>query len=1040
MTILDKITFSINTLLGDPLVSRLFFLSVEIILMAALALLIIRVMRIKSMRFVALVWLLVLSKPILGLFMDSPFHLVDFQKPAPVVIHSSSDARSNLDDLIANQMEKDQERPSTQSTHTFAPLSTDATSHEIQEPMEPKQNSRVFFLSLGKVLKTFWFAGVVLFFILTLVDQFRIRRLKKSAFSPSGEVEKLYDALAKEMGISRVPKLMLSSVLESPALVGVFNPIIFLPQWLDKNFDYSQLKWLMRHELTHWKHKDSLGLLVRRISEILFFFHPAVWWVGRRWEEAMELACDRALLHSEPEARYYAEHLYRLLENQQARRRVPLSSGLFATRTQIGKRIAALLSNPLKRPARLGALSISALFILAILGFTLGLGFERETGAQEAGNSKIQTLSSEQEQKIREKISAVRSDLKSLTVAMESYHVDFDACPLKIHALTTPIAYMTRIPPDLFAIPETGVTAPESQTLRLNIAPDYKSFLLYSIGPDGADQKGNLFYDPTNGATSSGDIIQIVDLGDQAILQIKDRELRKMVDEQKNALLMVKSALESWFIANRNLPDSLNALFSPTKFIRKIPEDMFAPGNAVSYIYDKEGGIALIYSIGPDKVDNYGSAQIVGFYEEGEIPKGDIALELELAELEERHPQNISSKALKDDVMMQDLLKMKEKDGKDNALIHYQMASKIMPSDPNHIQQELINKILKQGWDKSADELVPYINSFKPMFEEIRKGTALDYAKNVGWERGPATPVPNFFAAQISAKMLCVEGRYLESQGKYGEALDNYLTALTMGRDYGAPYGTLISALISIAIENRSLRQIYNLASSGNLQSSELERLLDRIKVIEDTTIMAPGAMAGEANCQKWIFKKMRENPEDINKNIQELEKEFGVKRDQFAKSADLWEAEHDKLWNFQMDYIKKPYWERNQDEFQKKLDEMLSDAFPINKIAFLNFHEADVRTTTAFSRNRETQIAVALELFKSQKGHYPATLIELVPKYFTNLPVDPFSGKNFVYDLLEKGDKYVLYSLGPDLMDNDAKTLYDPTNGTISSGDLMIF
>lgn len=1046
MTFIDNIIHSVKTLLGDPLVSRLFFVSLEIMIMAALAGFLIRLTRIKSMRFVALVWLLVLAKPILGLFMGSPLHLINFRKPdVSIVMNISPDGKSNLDELIATQMEKDRKRLSDRSTQMVMTGSIEKTLNVEQKSPEINQRSESFSILPGTILRIAWLSGILFFLSLTFYDQFRIRRLKKSALPPSPEMEKLFQNLVKELGIGRFPKLGLSSILESPALVGIINPMILFPHWLNEKYDRSQIEWLMRHELMHWRHKDSFALLLRRVSEILFFFHPAIWWAGRKWEEAMELACDRALLNSEPEARHYAEHLFRLLENQQARLKVPLSAGLFATRTQIGKRIAALLSNPLRNPARLGILSVSALLILAILGFTLGLGFQKESRAQDQeGKSLIQTeemkkqaLSPEDEQKIREKVSVVKTDLRSLHVAMEAYNVDNNVYPQTFRVLTTPIAYITKILPDPFTVPETGEVGPESQSLKMSFAPDYKSLYLYSIGPDRMDQEGNPPYDPTNGTISSGDIIRTIDVGYHTILQLKDKDLQGKVDAQKNALLMVMSALESWFLANRNFPDNLNGLLSPTKYVSKIPDDLFASGKPVSYIYDKEGGIALIYSVGPDKVDDNALVEISGFHEKGEIPKGDIVLKLELAKLEERHPKTISPETLEKDTMLQDLLKMKKQDGRDNALIHYQLSSKMMPTLPNQAQQEIIKKVLKQGWDKSAEELIPYMNSYKPMFAEIRKGTALDYAKNVGWEKGPATPVPNFLAAQISAKMICVEGRYLESRGKYMEALDNYLTALTMGRDYGAPDGTIIGALISVAVEKIVLRQIHDLAASGNLKDSELQGLLERLKEIEDTTVTPPDAMIQESHCMEWIFKKMRENPEELDKSFPDLEKQSGAKKGNMKELADLWEAEHDKLWNFQLDYIRTPYWERNPDEFQKKLDDMLAKASPLNKISFPNFNEADVRIVSTFSSNRETQIATALALFNMQNGHYPGSLSELVPQYFGALPVDPFSGKNFMYNLSRKGDNYTLYSLGPDRNDDDAKMLYDPTNGTISGGDL---
>jgi hypothetical protein len=36
-------------------------------------------------------------------------------------------------------------------------------------------------------------------------------------------------------------------------------------------------------------------------------------------------------------------------------------------------------------------------------------------------------------------------------------------------------------------------------------------------------------------------------------------------------------------------------------------------------------------------------------------------------------------------------------------------------------------------------------------------------------------------------------------------------------------------------------------------------------------------------------------------------------------------------------------------------------------------------------------------------------------------------------------GNSGILYSIGPDLIDNGGSPDYDPTNGTISSGDITV-
>ena len=62
---------------------------------------------------------------------------------------------------------------------------------------------------------------------------------------------------------------------------------------------------------------------------------------------------------------------------------------------------------------------------------------------------------------------------------------------------------------------------------------------------------------------------------------------------------------------------------------------------------------------------------------------------------------------------------------------------------------------------------------------------------------------------------------------------------------------------------------------------------------------------------------------------------------------------------------------------------------------------------------------------YKQDKGHYPENLDELVTAgYLKNLPMDYFSDKPLVYKKTD--DDFILYSYGPNCIDNDGKPDYD--------------
>jgi len=70
----------------------------------------------------------------------------------------------------------------------------------------------------------------------------------------------------------------------------------------------------------------------------------------------------------------------------------------------------------------------------------------------------------------------------------------------------------------------------------------------------------------------------------------------------------------------------------------------------------------------------------------------------------------------------------------------------------------------------------------------------------------------------------------------------------------------------------------------------------------------------------------------------------------------------------------------------------------------------------------RGTELALALRLYQqTHDGKLPARLDELVPDYLPAVSVDPFSseGEGFLYRV-DAGGKWIVYSRGPNLRDND--------------------
>jgi beta-lactamase regulating signal transducer with metallopeptidase domain len=297
----------------------------------------------RSPRLVAMLWLVVLAKPLLTLAAGSivPLPLL----PANVAsITRRAEVQTSVMKIVRKGGVKNEQRQTSGS--------------------DP-----------AKTLFAIWLTGALLVLARTIHGRLRLQSIIDHSRPASPRLRELYERLAP-----RGPRLVVSDDLDGPAIGGVLRPAILIPSWMDERADEAQVSWTLRHELRHSSARDTIGIALREASLIALWFHPLIWLAAKKWEAATELACDRDVVASDDDAVDYADALYRTLLNVRQQRRVALAAGLFATRSKIGTRIAALIERPL--PPRSGKASLMMTIFLAAVMLLVGGGLASRARAR----------------------------------------------------------------------------------------------------------------------------------------------------------------------------------------------------------------------------------------------------------------------------------------------------------------------------------------------------------------------------------------------------------------------------------------------------------------------------------------------------------------------------------------------------------------------------------------------------------------------------------------------------------------------------------
>ena len=118
-----------------------------------------------------------------------------------------------------------------------------------------------------------------------------------------------------------------SQTARVPYTLGIWRPLIVLPDSFFGDVDQETLLSVIGHEMAHVRRRDFLTKLVCEIVSLPISFHPFTWLIKRQIERERELACDELVTRQVLKPETYARSLLRAadLSILPARRSVMLS-------------------------------------------------------------------------------------------------------------------------------------------------------------------------------------------------------------------------------------------------------------------------------------------------------------------------------------------------------------------------------------------------------------------------------------------------------------------------------------------------------------------------------------------------------------------------------------------------------------------------------------------------------------------------------------------------------------------------------------------
>ena len=165
---------------------------------------------------------------------------------------------------------------------------------------------------IGLILCGIWLTGILAMILLMIKSVSRVNAMKKSALPLQNRtVRIIYNDCLRELKIKRKIPVYSTAFLKSPVIMGVFNPRIYLPIHLISDFHMdderhtailggcfhaADMRYMLLHELQHYRHKDVLAGFFMNLFGILYWFNPCVWYALKEMRNDREVACDTSVL------------------------------------------------------------------------------------------------------------------------------------------------------------------------------------------------------------------------------------------------------------------------------------------------------------------------------------------------------------------------------------------------------------------------------------------------------------------------------------------------------------------------------------------------------------------------------------------------------------------------------------------------------------------------------------------------------------------------------------------------------------------------
>ena len=275
------------------------------------------------------------------------------------------------------------------------------------------------FIKIVNMFGIIWMTGLLFMLLRLAVGAAAIHKLKRGMVEVHNP--RIFAALnSAEKAFSRRTKarVFVSQKTPYPMAVGVFKPVVLVPEYYVKKLKDSQIRGILVHELSHIFHGDLAAGILQRLVTAINWWNPLAYALSRAFSRAREEISDNhVLLHND--SKEYAECLIDLAEKTTLWNRLSVSVGLASPHIPLKDRVKHILSKErimetnLKK-STIAVMAVSAfLFLAAVAGSRLIFASDKPAATIEKVDAALPELLTQEQQNQEEEQKSEKKDVKA---------------------------------------------------------------------------------------------------------------------------------------------------------------------------------------------------------------------------------------------------------------------------------------------------------------------------------------------------------------------------------------------------------------------------------------------------------------------------------------------------------------------------------------------------------------------------------------------------------------------------------------------------